>query len=87
MTTVQSARNAKRRERRQAVAAAKQVAAESGAEPTSTEVEGPNAAILHVANKVELGNTTEDEPALKTPDVHIDKYEEAKTQDKDKQLA
>jgi hypothetical protein len=86
-TTVQSARNAKTRERRQALAAAKNTAAESGAEPTGTErEEEPNDHHDNV-NQVEPGNTTEDEPALNTQDIHTDKYEEAKTQDKDKQPA
>ena len=86
-TPVQSTRNAKRRERRQALAAARKAATESGAEPTSTEDEEEPNGHHHDDQVSELGSTTEDEPALKAPDAHTDKYEEAETQDKDKQPA
>jgi hypothetical protein len=55
---------------------------DSGESPPGTEEKGPNAAIHHDADQVlELGSTTEDEPALKAPDAHTDKYTRPPTGD------
>jgi hypothetical protein len=70
----------------QPIAAARKAATESGAEPTNTEdEEEPNGHHHnhHHHQVSELGSTAEDEPALKAPDAHTDKYEEAETQEED----
>ena len=84
----QTVKNAKRRERRQAMAASRVKAAaagELGAEPTSTEEEGDGRYTVAPLHQAQHGHTTEDEPAQTASDTDV--YEEAEAQVAQKQLA
>ena len=82
----QTIKNAKRRGRRQAMAASRKAAAagESGAETTSTEEEHDGRYTVAPNHQAQHGHTTEDEPATAQD---TDVYEEAEAPDAQKQLA
>ena len=87
-TRPQTIKNAKRRERRQVLAATRRAkatpAGESGAEYTSTEGEDDGHATDAPPQQDQHGHTTEDEPATAQD---TDVYEEAEAPDAQKQLA
>ena len=80
----QTIKNAKRRGRRQAMAASRKAAAagESGAETTSTEEEHDGRYTVAPNHQDQHGHTTEDEPATAQD---TDLYEEAEAPDAQKQ--
>ena len=84
----QTVKNAKRRERRQAMSASRvkaTAAGESGAEPTSTEEEDDARDMVAPHHQAQHGHTMEDEPAQTASDTDV--YEEAEAQVAQKQLA